>query len=397
MRNAAFGKIKQQEPVIVNSKAAQVKPTLISVQHDAENIKPIEPQRAANDMSAIADFKQAFRQARQGGHKTFFWKKTKSNPSGMFSTELASKQPEAKQPETGKPALQPKEKKSGESTPASKVRPQIKTNYAFDGRHIDLGKFPYVDLSDPNEPKNPDDYYPEFGRNVELYVNHRSDDALPSLYPYEERILLGNNNVKTYPDGTPKINMNIPINTEVPEITGSNGTEFGKWYGSNIRKEQEKRDEYFRRKGMYKKGGMVSSEQTNGQADAFMKSVLNGDPKTIEQLIQAADQGNAEATQLIQTILQEEQKGNTQVAKAASVIKQLLNQTVSAKWGSKLNYIQKLKGVCPEGTEKVYMAKGGCMCKPKAAEGTELKKEKQVKNEVQKFKAAKGCKTKKKK
>jgi ferritin-like metal-binding protein YciE len=56
-----------------------------------------------------------------------------------------------------------------------------------------------------------------------------------------------------------------------------------------------------------------------------MKSVLNGDPKTIEQLIQAADQGNAEATQLIQTILQEEQKGNTQVAKAASVIKQLLN------------------------------------------------------------------------
>jgi hypothetical protein len=38
-------------------------------------------------MSAIADFKQAFRQARQGGHKTFFWKKTKDNPSGMFSTE----------------------------------------------------------------------------------------------------------------------------------------------------------------------------------------------------------------------------------------------------------------------------------------------------------------------
>ena len=29
MRNAASNKIKQQEPVIVNSKAAQVKPTLI--------------------------------------------------------------------------------------------------------------------------------------------------------------------------------------------------------------------------------------------------------------------------------------------------------------------------------------------------------------------------------
>jgi hypothetical protein len=43
-------------------------------------------------MSAVADFKQAFRQARQGGNKTFFWKKTKANPSGMFSTELATSQ-----------------------------------------------------------------------------------------------------------------------------------------------------------------------------------------------------------------------------------------------------------------------------------------------------------------
>lgn len=377
LKNAALNKIKQDKdnqnykPTTIDSstiKTMQVKPTLMSVQHDAENIKPIEPKRAANDMSAVANFKEAFRQARQGGHKTFFWKKTKSNPSGMFSTELASKQPEAKQPEAGKPALQPKEKKSGESTPASKVQPQIKTNYAFDGRHIDLGKFPYAEPSDSNEPKNPDDYYPEFGRNAELYIN--PTELMPTLYPYEERILLGNNNVKTYKDGTPKINMNIPINTEVPEITGSNGTEFGKWYGSNIRKEQEKRDEYFRRKGLYKKGGTVSSGQTNGQVDAFMKSVLNGDPKTIEQLIQAADQGNAEATQLIQTILQEEQKGNTQVVKAASVIKQLLNQTISAKWGSKLNYIQKLKGICPEGTEKIYLKNGGCMCAQKAQKGS---------------------------
>lgn len=72
-------------------------------------------------------------------------------------------------------------------------------------------------------------------------------------------------------------------------------------------------------------------------------------------------------------------------------------QKVKASLGTKLDYLNKLKGVCPEGTEKVYMAKGGCMCRPKAAEGVELKKKEQPKNEVQKFKAAKGCKTKKKK
>lgn len=75
---------------------------------------------------------------------------------------------------------------------------------------------------------------------------------------------------------------------------------------------------------------------------------------------------------------------------------QAARQTKAAKLGAKLDYLNKLKGVCPEGTEKVYMKNGGCMCKQKAEKGTELKKE-QPKNEIQKFKAAKGCKTKKKK
>jgi hypothetical protein len=57
-------------------------------------------------------------------------------------------------------------------------------------------------------------------------------------------------------------------------------------------------------------------------------------------------------------------------------------QGVKAQLGAKLDYLNKLKGVCPEGTEKVYMAKGGCMCRPKAAEGVELKKKEQPKNEV---------------
>lgn len=70
---------------------------------------------------------------------------------------------------------------------------------------------------------------------------------------------------------------------------------------------------------------------------------------------------------------------------------------VKARLGAKLDYLNKLKGVCPEGTEKVYLQKGGCMCKQKAAEGAELKKKEQPKNEIQKFKAAKGCKTNKRK
>lgn len=112
-------------------------------------------------------------------------------------------------------------------------------------------------------------------------------------------------------------------------------------------------------KVQYFAGGGQPQAQ-NQQADAFMKAVLSGDQGAIGQLIQLANKGDKNATQLIQTILQEEQKGNTQVAKAASVIKQLVN---SAKWGSKLQYMRSLK-----------YAKGGKSCPVCEQQKVEMKK-----------------------
>ena len=100
----------------------------------------------------------------------------------------------------------------------------------------------------------------------------------------------------------------------------------------------------------FQQGGAATSAQ-QGQADAFMQAILQGDPEAIAQLVEAANGGNGEAQQLIQTILNEEQKRNPKVAKAAQVIKQILGQATSAKWGSKLQYIRSLK-----------YAKGGKAC-----------------------------------
>lgn len=334
----------------------------------AVKVEPKEEPAPSNDFSNIANFNEAFRQASKAGLKTFVWKKTKGNPSGLFSTEVASKQSE-----TEKPALKSKEKKSGESTPASKVQPQTKKDYAFNGSHIDLGKFPYVEDADDNfDPKDPDQNFPEFGPGAQLFINPDPADygyGYPILYPFDN--LVTYDITDKYKDGTPIVNMNIPVNAEVPEITGSNGSEFGKWYKSNRLKEQEKRDEYFRRKGMYKKGGTMNKVNyfsqggtaQNGQADAFMQAVLQGDSDAIGQLIEAAKQGDKNADKLIQTILQEDKKGNQQVTKAASVIKQLLNQTTSAKWGSKLQYIRSLK-----------FAKGGKSCPVCEQQKVEMKK-----------------------
>lgn len=49
------------------------------------------------------------------------------------------------------------------------------------------------------------------------------------------------------------------------------------------------------------------------------------------------------------------------------------NQISFAKLGAKLNYIQSLRGTCPEGYEVEKFMAGGCVkCKKKAAEGTKV-------------------------
>ena len=98
---------------------------------------------------------------------------------------------------------------------------------------------------------------------------------------------------------------------------------------------------------------------------------------------------NTIAQQVIQLKQQDPQQYNQLVQLGQQAKQQMAQQQsagVKAKLGAKLNYINKLKGICPEGTEKVYLAKGGCMCKQKAKEGTKVEEKKT--NEIQKFKSA---------
>ena len=92
---------------------------------------------------------------------------------------------------------------------------------------------------------------------------------------------------------------------------------------------------------------------------------------------------NAIAQQLMQLKQQDPQQYNQLVQLGQQQMQQ--RGTRAAKLGAKLDYLNYLKGNCPEGTEKIYLAKGGCMCSQKKIEkadnGTNLKK-----NAVSKFK-----------
>lgn len=118
-----------------------------------------------------------------------------------------------------------------------------------------------------------------------------------------------------------------------------------------------------------------------------------GIEQQVTQLVQAAAAGDQQATQQIEKIMQAAQQGDQQALQIAQIIQKVIETMkqqsgVKAKLGAKLDYINKLKGICPEGTEKIYLKSGGCMCKQKAAEGAKVKKEEKKMNEVQKFKAA---------
>lgn len=342
MKNTVLNKIKQ------DTKAEQTEAAKQAVMSKANFQTPNLGQnsykfdksqgRAVNDMSAIADFKQAFRQARQGGHKTFFWKKTKANPSGMFSTEMASSQ-------TAAPENIPVE---DSQAPVTSVKADMsKTDLPiFKGQRINQ------DLANALSPKTP-----EIGTSYKFNKTQAMVESTKSGLARQFRT----NNIPR-PMGNP---------------------------GQNIMGEQYNKNYPY----SFKEGGVAPLTGNGSFVDTIIEALnSNTDIQTISKLIQQSGQ-NPEA--IIKEIASRAQEGDQAAAMAFSNLEKLMNSQV-AKLGTKLNYIQKLKGICPEGTEKVYLQKGGCMCKQKAAEGAELKKE-QPKNEIQKFKAAKGCKTKKRK
>ena len=112
----------------------------------------------------------------------------------------------------------------------------------------------------------------------------------------------------------------------------------------------------------------------------------------VKQLVQAAAQGNKEASAQIQQIVNAAKQGDQQAIQILELIQQELQSLQMARKGAKLNYLKSLKGDCPEGEEVVYFQKGGTICKKCEKKKQEtLKKTNSSSNVIEEFK--KGRKT----
>lgn len=304
MRNAARAKMPAGNMVInpVAKQKAMNEMGISTPNIGASNFKfDKNTGRAKNDMSAITDFKQAFRQARQGGHKTFFWKKTKANPSGMFSTEMASQN-----------------KTEGAAPQQPKNTQQNTSQKATVTAQLDMNK---VNSIMPQYQKPMYNYPYNFDKTQAMIENTKAGLA---------------RQFRTH---------NIPRPMGNP--------------GQNVIGDQYNKNYPY----SFKEGGVAPSTRNGSFVDTIIEALNNNtDIKTISSLIQQSGQ-NPEA--LIQEIVSRAQNGDQLAITALSTLERLMNNSAIAKLGTKLTYIQKLKGICPEGTEKIYLAKGGCMCKKK--------------------------------
>lgn len=109
-----------------------------------------------------------------------------------------------------------------------------------------------------------------------------------------------------------------------------------------------------------KNGGMINYYQQGGAAEqdpqqqiiALVQAAMQGDKQATQQIQQikaAADQGDKSAVQIMQFIQQ--------------VMQQMQQQAQKARHGAKLQYLAQLRGECPEGTHMEYFKAGGQICK----------------------------------
>ena len=102
----------------------------------------------------------------------------------------------------------------------------------------------------------------------------------------------------------------------------------------------------------YQQGGAAPQQDMQQQIIALVQAAMQGDQQatqTINQIMEAAKAGDQQAAQLAQMIQQ--------------IAQQMQSQAVAAKWGAKLKYIKSLK-----------YAKGGKACPTCMSEGGPAKK-----------------------
>ena len=314
------------------------------------NIRQIsKPEVAQDDLSGITNFGDAFRIANQKGLKQFKWKGTKANPSGIFAVSFGKK---------------PSKQKDGQGQKSEQGQKENIQNISPAGFNSEIN-YPTFDLLGATKGKTWDGtFFP---------VNRALARKAPSA------VTQTSSNLK----------QNIP-NSPLPRNKNaesqSRQSAFERMTYQNYRNNIPSANNNFRggynsiTPSFYQQGGaMQGSSQEQELQKAFLAYLIQD----------AAQQGiQLQSEQDLQNYAQ--QLGEEGIRAKYQEFMQKMQGGVMAKLGTKLDYIKKLKGICPEGYELTYFKVGGRICKScQKKHHTELAQEGKKLNAVEQFKKKK--------
>lgn len=222
----------------------------------------------------------------------------------------------------------------------------------------------------------PDQTWPTIGWGYDPQYKYRFSEVITA--PIKNKSILFKTNPRTivkeiqyYRNPEGKLVTDTAY-VERPEFTNYYPIKVQPRYGST---NDKNRDEYNILQRRFNEAKSVVSHQQGGVMNQQIQ-------QQVIQLVQAAAQGDQNANKQIEQIMQAAQQGDQQAIQIAQMIQQVVEQMkqqsgIKAQLGAKLNYIRKIKGLCPEDQELVYMKEGGRMCArcmQKAQNGTKTTK-----------------------
>ena len=348
-------------PEIIKRTAQQKMPELKMASFNIQSstlpnsLKMQAQEIADDDLSRISSFGEAFNIARQKNLETFIWKKTKANPSGLYAVITDSNKPTTK-------LTQKSPVKQSVSTVEQSQNPPLATTQK---------------ASQPDYQINT-----ESPNLVTVLIGKTQGKGLPTII--EKNQTANKQNEKTeQSQNRPLNNTQAVINhfamqNTIPETDfGINRAlkKVGRTIGNgfmdflNFLNEKAANNQYSKNRRVnplgyyYQQGGQMNNQQQEVQK------------KFIQFLIQdAAKQGiQIKSEQDLQKYAQS--LGEKGLKAKQQEFMQVMQGGVMAKFGAKLEYIKKLKGICPEGYELKFFKQGGSVCKV-CEKGEKLKQKK---------------------
>lgn len=348
-------------PEIIKRTAQQKMPELkmasFNIQSSAlPNSLKMQTQEIANDdLSRISSFDEAFNIANQKNLKTFIWKKTKANPSGLYAVITDSNKPTTKLIQKSK-------------TPVKEISQEEKIPISVEGNQTNNGQNRKTEQSQ-SKPLFTVSQIPQFDYQDNIEYPNLRTSLIGTTWGAGMPTIIGENQVAS------KQNRKAEQSQSSSQVNNAQATINRYTMGNTVRggdfginRGLQKLFNYFGDVWNSRKSEAKPLTLSPGSTTKFQQGGAINNQQELQKAFMAYLIQDAQAQGIQLQSEQDLQAYAKQLGEKGLKAKyqefiQKMQGGVMAKFGAKLEYIRKLKGICPEGYELKFFKQGGSICK----------------------------------